>query len=64
MYGVLKAEGGVRSGSDDYLKLAQASGLGTFEHRDALQQYHTIDYRRVEVHLPQPVYLPLMSRGN
>jgi uncharacterized protein (DUF362 family) len=64
MYDFLEAEGGVPSGSDDYLKLAQASGLGTFEHWDVLQQYHTIDYRRVEVDLSQHVYLPLINRGN
>jgi hypothetical protein len=64
MYDFLNAEDGVPDGSDDYLKLAQAKGFGTFEHWDNLQQYHTIDYRRIEVDdLPQHVYLPLISRG-
>jgi len=49
MYDFLAAEGGVPPGSDNYLKLASAAGLGTFEHRDASQRYHLIDYRRIEV---------------
>ena len=57
MYDFLNAEGGVPSGSDDYLKLAQANGLGTFEHWDELQQYHTIDYRRIEVDSVAPYIL-------
>ena len=64
MYDFLETEGGVPSGSDDYLKLAQTNGFGAFEHWDELQQYHTIDYRRIEVDLLQHVYLPLISRGN
>ena len=64
MYDFLEAEGGVPSGSDDYLKLAQASGLGTFEHWDVSQQYHTIDYRRIEVDLSRRMYLPLINRGH
>ena len=49
MYDLLEAEGGVPSGSDNYLKLPSAAGLGTFEHRDAAKQYHLIEYRRIEV---------------
>jgi hypothetical protein len=62
MYDFLDAEGGVPAGSDDYLKLASTSGLGTFEHRDASQQYHIIDYRRIE--LPETmrrVFLPVIT---
>jgi hypothetical protein len=49
MFDFLEAEGGVPAGSDNYLKLASVSGLGTFEHRDASKRYHLIDYRRIEV---------------
>ena len=63
MYDFLDAEGGVPGGSDDYLKLAQASGFGTFEHWDGTGQYHTIDYRLIEVDALQHVYLPLIIRG-
>ncbi len=64
MYDFLAAEGGVRSGADDYLLLAEAAGLGAFEHRDASGQYHTIDYRRIEVDTPLHGYLPLLRRGD
>jgi uncharacterized Fe-S center protein len=63
MYDFLDEDGGVPSGSDDYLKLANAAGFGTFEHWDGSHQYHSIDYRRIEVGLPQ-VYLPLVVRPN
>jgi hypothetical protein len=61
----LDAEGGVPAGSDDYLKLAAASGLGVFERWDASQQYHVIDYQRIEValNLPNHLFLPLVGRG-
>ena len=64
MYDFLDAEGGVPAGSDDYLNLANASGLGTFEHWDGAHQYHTIDYQRIEVGLTLPprAYLPLIGR--
>ena len=64
MYDFLDLEGGVPSGSDDYLKLANTSGLGVFEHWDASRQYHAIDYRRLEpgLDLPNHVYLPLVRR--
>jgi uncharacterized protein (DUF362 family) len=62
MYDFLDDEGGVPAGSDDYLKLAAASGFGTFEHWDTSHQYHTIDYRRIEVDDTQYVYLPLIRR--
>ncbi len=48
MYDLLQAEGGVPAGSDDYLRLAAARGMGTFEHRDASGRYRRIDYRRLE----------------
>jgi uncharacterized Fe-S center protein len=65
MYDFLNQEGGVPDGSDDYLKLADAQGLGTFEHRDGSHQYHAIDYQKIEVDLvlPENVYLPLVSNG-
>lgn len=63
MYDLLDAEGGVPTGSDDYLKLANASGLGTFEHWDAAHHYHAIDYQRLEVSLPYHTYLPLIARN-
>jgi uncharacterized protein (DUF362 family) len=63
MYDFLDAEGGVPDGSDDHLKLANASGFGSFEHRDAAHQYHTIDYRRIDLDLVQQVYLPLVARN-
>jgi uncharacterized protein (DUF362 family) len=64
MYDFLDAEGGVPAGSDDYLKLANAQGLGAFEHWDAAHQYHTIDYQRIQVSLTLPLhtYLPLICR--
>ncbi len=64
MYDFLDAEGGVPSGSDDYLKLAGSSGLGTFEHWDASRQYRSIDYRRIEVGLTRAPrsYLPVLYR--
>jgi len=62
MYDFLDREGGVPNGSDDYLKLANAQGLGTFEHWDGSHQYHAIDYQRIEVdsELPEHTYLPLI----
>jgi hypothetical protein len=63
MYDLLDAEGGVPTGSDDYLNLANASGLGTFEHWDAAHHYHAIDYQRLEVSLPYHTYLPLIARN-
>jgi hypothetical protein len=65
MYDFLNAEGGVPAGSDNYLRLANTAGLGTFEHRDAGRQYHAIDYRRLEVSLAStPQYLPFIQRGS
>jgi hypothetical protein len=63
MVDFLEAEGGVPAGSDDYLKLANASGLGTFEHWDISKQYHAIDYRRIEIDEAHNWYLPSISRG-
>jgi hypothetical protein len=65
MVDFLDAEGGVPDGSDDYLVLAAASGLGAYERWDASQQYHVIDYQRIEValNLPEHLYLPLVGRG-
>jgi Domain of unknown function (DUF362) len=65
MVDFLNEEGGVPAHSDDYLTLAAASGLGIYERWDASHQYHTIDYRRLEVSLNQPnqIYLPLVGRG-
>jgi len=64
MVDFLDAEGGVRKGSDDYLALAAASGLGVFERWDASRHYHIIDYQRIEValNLPEQLYLPLVGR--
>jgi uncharacterized protein (DUF362 family) len=65
MYDFLNAEGGVPAKSDDYLKLASASPnlLGTFEHWDAGQAYHSIDYQRLEpLNLLPRAYLPLVGR--
>jgi hypothetical protein len=66
MYDFLADEGGVPAGSDDYLKLANTAGLGTFEHWDAGHHYGLIDYQRYEVvtgaTLTEHVYLPLVSR--
>jgi len=64
MVDFLNEEDGVPDGSDDYLALATASGLGTFERWDAAHQYHAIDYRRIEVglDLPNHIYLPLVGR--
>ncbi|MCC7355409.1 MAG: DUF362 domain-containing protein [Anaerolineae bacterium] len=64
MYDFLDAESGVPTGSDDYLRLASAIGLGTFEHWDGAHQYHTIDYRRIQVGqtLLRRMYLPLICR--
>jgi hypothetical protein len=64
MYDFLGAEGGVLAKSDDYLKLAQASGLGTFEHWDAAHQYHMIDYRKNEVDMQPQIYLPLACHNH
>jgi hypothetical protein len=65
MYDFLDAEGGVPAGSDDYLKLANTSGLGTFEHWDGAHQYHSIEYQRIETGLLSPrAYLPLIRRGD
>jgi uncharacterized protein (DUF362 family) len=65
MVDFLNAEGGVPDGSDDYLVLAAAAGLGVFERWDDSQQYHEIDYRRLEIiqDLPNQLYLPLVGRG-
>ncbi|MBI5653839.1 MAG: DUF362 domain-containing protein [Chloroflexi bacterium] len=64
MYDFLDAEGGVPTGSDDYLKLANTAGLGAYEHWDGAQQYHLIDYRRISLDAtPGWNYLPLISRG-
>jgi len=64
MYDFLDAEGGVTASSDDYLELANANGLGAFEHWDGAHQYNTIDYQRIEVGLTLPprAYLPLVGR--
>jgi hypothetical protein len=64
MLDFLDAEGGIPTGSDDYLVLAAASGLGMFERWDASQQYHDIDYQRYEVNLnlPSHLFLPLVGR--
>jgi len=64
MVDFLNEEGGVPAHSDDYLALAAASGLGTYERWDASHQYHTIDYRPIEVslNLPDHIYLPLVGR--
>lgn len=59
MYDFLAAEGGVPQGSDDYLRLAEASSLGAFEHWDAAHEYHKIDYRRA---LSPSLYLPVIQR--
>ena len=65
MYDFLEAEGGIPAGSDDYLKLASASGLGVFEHWDGARQYRLIDYRRLELSgaLSERVYLPVLYRA-
>jgi hypothetical protein len=65
MVDFLAEEGGVRSGSDDYLVLAAASGLGVYERWDASHQYQVIDYRRIEValNLPEHLYLPLVAHS-
>jgi uncharacterized protein (DUF362 family) len=60
MYDLLEAEGGVPEGSDNYLRLAQAATLGTFEHWDAAHTYHAIDYRRIEADAPPRILLPLV----
>jgi len=65
MVDFLNEEGGVPDGSDDYLALAAAAGLGVYERWDASQQYQEIDYQRIEValDLPEHLYLPLVGRG-
>jgi hypothetical protein len=62
MYDFLDDEGGVPTGSDDYLKLASAKGFGAFEHWDSSHHYQIIDYRRLEVGLSRRIYLPLIRR--
>ena len=65
MYDFLDAEGVVvPAHSDDYLNLANASGLGAFEHWDGAHQYQDIDYQRIEagLTLPPRAYLPLIGR--
>jgi uncharacterized protein (DUF362 family) len=62
MYDFLDDEGGVPTGSDDYLKLASAKGFGAFEHWDSSHLYHIIDYQRLEVSLSRRIYLPLIRR--
>ena len=52
MYDHLAAENGVPAHADDYLKLAQAAGLGTFEHWDAVHHYQLIDYQPYELGAP------------
>lgn len=60
MYDFLDAQDGVPTGSDDYLRLANSAGLGTFEHWDSGHQYQTIDYQRLEVNSAgYSLYLPL-----
>jgi hypothetical protein len=61
MYDFLDAEGGVPSGSYDYLELARSAGLGTFDHWVTPQHYNLIDYRRIEVDFNHHVYLPLIA---
>lgn len=64
MYDHLNAQDSVPDGSDDYLKLANTAGLGTFEHWDAGHQYHSIDYQRIEINPTGPqIYLPLVMNG-
>jgi hypothetical protein len=65
MVDFLNEEDGLPPGSDDYLALAAASGLGAFERWDAAHQYTTIDYRHIEVglDLPNHLYLPIIGRG-
>ncbi len=65
MVDFLNEEGGVQVGSDDYLKLAAAAGLGAYERWDASHEYQVIDYQRIEVamNLPEHLYLPLVGRG-
>lgn len=64
MYDFLNAQDGVPAKSDDYLKLANDAGLGTYEHWDGVHQYHLIDYRRLEADAtPDQYYLPLVLRG-
>ena len=63
MYDFLDAEGGVWTGSDDHLKLANTAGFGAFEHWDASHLYHTIDYQRIELDFAQRAYLPLINRA-
>jgi uncharacterized protein (DUF362 family) len=65
MVDFLNEENGVPDGSDDYLALAAASGLGAYERWDASHEYQVIDYQRIEVALNQPehLYLPLVERG-
>jgi hypothetical protein len=46
----LSAEGGIPTGSDDYLKLAAAAGLGVFERGQPWGAgYSQIDYTRIEL---------------
>lgn len=50
MYDLLDAEGGVLSGSDEYLGLAAVAGLGVFEHGDPWGSgYQNIRYQKIEL---------------
>jgi hypothetical protein len=50
MYDLLDAERAITlPGADDYLKVAQAAGLGTFEHCSSPGVYSDIDYVRIEL---------------
>lgn len=48
MYDNLAAEGDIPAGADNYLKLAEKSGLGAFEHRGLSGNYKKIDYVKIE----------------
>jgi hypothetical protein len=63
MVDFLHEEGGVPDGSDDYLVLAAASGLGVFERWDDSHQYQDIDYQYIEIGVtPTPTIGPPPTR--
>jgi hypothetical protein len=63
MVDFLDEEGGVPDGSDDYLVLAAASGLGVFERWDDSHQYQDIDYQYIEIGVtPTPTIGPPPTR--
>jgi uncharacterized protein (DUF362 family) len=49
MYDLLDQEGSNPPGADDYLRIAQGAGLGTFERSASPGVYSQIDYSRIDL---------------